>query len=192
MRNILLLYKLLAISMASFLLVSCATLAGVGESGPSPKAEQLSPYDEYVRGKPNIDLRVAGGCYIWRDGNLWHVRIAKRLETPQTLSAIGPIITGKIRVKNAFIADVNRQGLGALNDLRYRQNIIAFRVELPNNNLDNNVSGFDFAVKPTSPEYCVTFNILVDGNKMPGIVHLGSFMHVPDTMPLKICLHSFD
>ncbi|MDA8433171.1 MAG: hypothetical protein M0Z60_09450 [Nitrospiraceae bacterium] len=178
--------------MLPLLVGSCATIAGVDESGPSPKAEQLSPYDEFVKGQPNVDLRVAGGCYIWRDGNLWHVRIAKKPETPQTISAIGPVITGKIHVRDAFIADLNRQSLGPLNDLRYRRNNISFRVQLPNNNLDNSIPGFDFLVKPTGIEYCVTFNILVDGNKMPGIIHLGSFMHIPDELPLKICLHSFD
>jgi hypothetical protein len=191
MLNIRFTYRLLCLVLLPFFLVSCATIAGVDESGPTPKAEQTFPYDQYVVGSPNIDLRVEGGCYIWREGNNWHVRIAQKLG-PQPLSVLQPVITGKIRVKHAFVADLNRQSIGPLNDVRFRRNSITFRVELRKDNFGDNVSGFDFTVKPTGIEYCVTFDILVDGNAMPGIVHLGSFMHIPDAMPLKICLHSFD
>lgn len=192
MRNMLLLYKLLAISMTSFLLVSCATLAGVGESGPSPKEEDTFPYDRYVEGQPNIDLRIEGGCYIWREGNNWHVRIAKKLDRPRTLSIVGPVVTGKIHVRNGLVGNFSEFNVSTLNNVRFFQKNISYKFELRNDNLGNDIEGFDFAVKPTGPEYCVIFNILVDGAAMPGIVHLGSFMHIPDTMPLKICLHSFD
>jgi hypothetical protein len=192
MRNILLLYKLLAFLMAPFLLMSCATLAGVGESGPSPKEENTFPYDRYVEGQPNIDLRVEGGCYIWRDGNNWHVRIAKKLDRPRTLSIIGPVITGKVRVRHGNLTNFSNFNLTTLNDVRFFQRNISFKFELRNDNLGNDIEGFDFAVKPTAPEYCITFDLLVDGATMPGIIHLGSFMHIPETMPLEICLHSFD
>ncbi len=192
MRNISLLYKALAFFMAPFLLASCATIAGVGEEGPSPQAETTFPYDRYVEGQPSIDLRVEGGFYIWRQGNDWHVRVAKKLNRPRTISVIGPVIAGKVRVKDGLLANFSNFNLSTLNNVRFFQRNIAFKFELRNDNLGNDIEGFDFAVKPTAPEYCVTFDFLVDGAAMPGIVHLGSFMHVPEMMPLKICLHSFD
>ena len=185
-------YKFLCLFLLPLLLGSCATIAGVGESGPSPEAEGTFPYDQYVVGKPNIDLRVEGGCYIWREGNNWHVRIAKKLDRPRTLSIIGPVVTGKIHVRNGLVGNFSQFNVSTLNDVRFFQRNISFKFELRNDNMGNDVEGFDFAVKPTSPEYCVIFNILVDGAEMPGIVHLGNFMHIPDKMPLKICLHSFD
>lgn len=185
-------YKLLRLTLVTFLLCSCATIAGVDESGPSPGAEGTFPYDRYVEGQPNIDLRVEGGCYIWREGNNWHVRIAKKLDRPRTLPIIGPVITGKVHVRDGNMTNFSGFRLTGLNDVRLLRKNISFKFEIRNDNLGNDIEGFDFTVKPIAPEYCVTFDILVDGAAMPGIVHMGSFRHIPETMPLKICLHSFD
>lgn len=185
------LYKLTGLLIVPFLLGSCATIAGVDESGPEPKSERTFPYDRFVEGKPNFDMRVEGGCYIWRDGNSWHVRIAKKLDRPTTASIIGPVITGKIRVKRGLVANFSQQNVSTLNDVRYMKNNISFRFEL-RNDIGNDIEGFDFTVKPTGLDYCLTFDFLTDGVPTPGIIHLGSFRHIPEEMPLKVCLHSFN
>ncbi len=192
MQNIRLTYKLLSLFLLPLLFGSCATIAGVGESGPSPEAEETFPYDQYVVGKPNLDLRVEGGCYIWREGNNWHVRFARKYDTPRNAPLAGPSITGEIHVRQALVATLTRQNISGVNDVRHRQRDIKFNFQMRNDVAGSDIEGFDFAVKPTGLDYCVIFDVLVDGAKMPGIVHLGSFMHIPDKMPLKICLHSFD
>jgi hypothetical protein len=185
-------YKILCLFLLPFLLVSCATITGVDEEGPSPQAGGTFPYDQYVIGKPNIDLRVEGGCYVWREGNNWHVRVAKKLDRPRTLPLVGPVVAGKIHVRSGLIGNLSEFNVSTLNNVRFLRRNISFKFELRNDNLGNDIEGFDFTIKPTAPEYCITLDVRVDGAAMPGIVHLGSFMHIPETMPLNICLHSFD
>jgi len=185
------LYKLTGLLIVPFLLGSCATIAGVDESGPEPKSERTFPYDRFVEGKPNLDMRVEGGCYIWRDGNNWHVRVAKIIDRPRTLSITGPVITGKIRVKQGLIVNFSKQNIIIPNDARFVRNNITFKFEMRNDTGDN-IEGFDFTIKPTGIDYCLTFDFLTDGVPTPGIIHLGSFLHIPEEMPLKVCLHSFD
>ena len=192
MRKIHLLHKVVGLFAAVLLLGSCAVIAGPPGSGPSPDTGSTFPYDQYVQGQPNIDMRVDGGCYIWRTGNEWHVRFAKKLDRPRNLPLQGPVITGKVRVRQAVAADLREKDVSLPNDVHFRGKNIVFKFERRNDNFGNDIEGFDFMVKPLSPEYCVTFDILVDGNKMPGFVRLGSFMHVPEELPLKICMHSFD
>lgn len=171
----------------------CATIAGVGEEGPQAMPPDTTfPYDRYVEGRPNLDFRVQGGFYLWREGNSWHVRAAEQLDRPRTPSAVWPVMTGKISIENAILADVRQVNIPPLDYARQRRRTISFRFEFRDGMPGGEPRGFDFKVQPTSLDYCVTLEFLVDGVARPGIVHLGSFMHIPETLPLRICLRSFD
>ncbi|MBI5639942.1 MAG: hypothetical protein HZA17_05905 [Nitrospirae bacterium] len=191
-----------------FLVTSCATLAGVDEpDGKRPKfpRDTTFPYDQYVIGKPNLDMRVQGGFYIWRIGNLWHVRMAEKLDRPRLPVPVEPVITGSIRVENGITADVRKINIGPLSDVRHKRDDIFFKFDLRDDtfNVDRrrdvesfevrgDIRGFDFRVQPKGTEYCVRLNMEVDGIPRPGIVHMGSFMHIAETLPLTICVHSFN
>ena len=174
---------------------SCKTIAGVSEKGeeetPPPGFTSTFPYDRYVEGRPVLDLRAQGGFYIWRTGNLWSVRMARKIEPHPVLPPIWPVVTGSISVENALTVDVRRQNVNLWNDVRPKRNDIFFKFEIRDDIRGHDIEGFDFTVKPLALDYCVTIELMVDGVPRPGIVHLGNFMHIPDTLPLRICLHSF-
>lgn len=168
----------------------CATIAGVGEEPQPMPAVSEFPYDRYVEGRPNLDFRVQGGFYLWREGNSWHVRAAEQLDRPRIPSAVWPVMTGRLSIENAIISDVRRVSLPPFDYVRQKRKDVSFRFEF--RDLVGDARGFDFTVRPTSLDYCVTLDFLVDGVARPGIVHLGSFMHIPETLPLRICLRSFN
>jgi hypothetical protein len=172
-------------------MASCATISGVNEPGEPPESiETTFPYDKYVEGKPRVDLRLEGGFYVWRTGNEWSVRIAKKIDRYRMPLNLGVVVNGRIEIENGITYDTKMQNLGPLDDVRQRRNDISFKFEL-RDNIGNEIEGFDFKVRPTGMEYCVTLDLQVDGQARPGIIHLGSYMHIPETLPLKICLHSF-
>jgi hypothetical protein len=104
---------------------------------PHPRMKPPFPMTRYVEGQPNVDLRVQGGCYIWRQGSTnWHLRIARKIDRPRTLSIIGPVITGKVHVKNGNLANFSNFNLTPLNDVRFFQRNIAFKFEMRNDNLE--------------------------------------------------------
>jgi hypothetical protein len=169
---------------------SCATIAGVNEPGEPPEsAETTFPYDRYVEGKPNVDMRIEGGFYIWRIGNEWYVRIAKKLNRFRMPPQIGTVVTGRLKVDDGITYDIQRHDFGPLDDARQRMNDISFKFNL-RDEFGNDIEGFDFKIRPTGLEYCVILDLKVDDKPRPGIVHLGSYMHIPETLPLKICLRS--
>ncbi|MDA8078854.1 MAG: hypothetical protein M0Z79_07940 [Nitrospiraceae bacterium] len=181
-----------ALSVVLLLAISgCATVAGVNEEPQNAPPYPTSPYDKYVEGKPNLDPRAQGGFYIWRNGNSWHVRVVEKAEQPRVLSPVWPIITGTISLENAVVTNVRRVNIPPLDDIRYRRENITFRFEM-RESVARQIAGFDFKALPSSIDYCITLEVFVDGNPRPGIVHLGSFMHIPETLPLRICLRSFD
>jgi len=177
--------------LASLLLAAgCATIAGVGEEPQEQPPYPTAPYDRYVEGRPSLDPRTNGGFYIWREGNLWHVRVAEKFNRPQLPTPVWPVITGVISVENGFVADVRKVNVPPLDFVRFRQDEITYRFELREGSIGQ-VMGFDFQIRPTLIDYCVTLEVLVDGVPRPGIVHLGTFMHNPETLPFRICLRSF-
>lgn len=168
----------------------CATIAGVEEEPqPRPITSEF-PYDRYVEGKPSMDFRAQGGFYLWKEGNNWHVRAAEKLDRPRIPSTFWPVMTGQISIEHAIISDLKRVSLPPADYVRQKRKEISFRFEFQDPYY--NARGFDFTVRPTSLDYCVTLDFLVDGVARPGIVHLGSFMHVPDTLPIRICPRSFN
>ena len=173
---------------------ACNTLLGQPgtESELLPDATGPSfPYDRYVEGKPSFDLRARGGFYIWKIQNAWHVRIAKRFDRPRMIPPVWPVLKGSLLVENGLAVDIRKQNMSPSNDVRLRRNnTITFTFEL-RDDIGNDIEGFDFIVKPTHPDYCVTLDMTLDGIPRPEAVYLGSFMHTPAVLPVKICMRSF-
>ena len=185
------LYKTAFLTILCISIFSCATIAGVDEpaGGPSGRSGSTFPYDRYVEGKPDFDIRIEGGIYIWKVENSWHLRVAKKVDRPRAMTPFGPVISGSVMVEQAIIQDTRKYQVSQVSDVRSRQKEITFRIE-QRENVSNEVEGFDFKVRPTGLDYCVTFDILIDGAARPDMVRLGSFRHRPEEMPLTICLHS--
>ncbi|TAN41824.1 MAG: hypothetical protein EPN25_04295 [Nitrospirae bacterium] len=191
MKNSLMIKNLLFTAALS-LLASCATIAGVDEpyyGKRSAVTDSRFPYDKYSEGKPTADLRLQGGIYLWRVGNFWSVRVAKKLDRVRPLSVFGPVIAGTVSVDNGITSGLKVQSKSPLSDVRLRRNEVIFKFEM-RDDMGSDIEGFDFKVDPKGLDYCVTFDIQVDGVSRPGSVHLGSFMHNPDEVPVTICLRS--
>ncbi len=167
-------------------LASCNTVLGPPGSEPAmmdPSGSRF-PHTAMLEGQPPlVSMRAEGGYYVWRTGNTWHVRVAKSdrfgFETPGQPT----IYSGNIHVETGVIADLQNQNTTLLSDVRLKQKAVVFRFDLR-----NDVEGFDFIVKPFAAEYCLTFDLRRNKQKLPEIVHLGRSMYVPDTMPLVACV----
>lgn len=173
------------------LVASCATLAGVNEPGEPPDFDDRAAlrYEKYIDGAPNSDMRTDGGLFIWRTGNTWHVRMARKHPRVRQIAPSGPVVTGGLRVDNAVVHDFVKHEMGPFNSVWQRINDIEFRFDL-REETGRDIEGFDFKLRPIDLEYCVTLDVMVDGEPRPGIVRLGSFMHSPEMLPLEICSRS--
>ena len=178
------LVRILILLTAFPFVISCSTVLGPPGSeneGPPPSLG-IGPYDTFVEGEPNLSfLNVEGGCYIWRNGNSWHVRFAKsektRFEYPNY-----PVYEGELSVDEGFIQDFARFNTTIRSDLKVHHKDMSFHYEL-----NNAIEGFDFRVRPLAVKYCVTFDIRENDMPMNRQVHLGKNIFNPDVMPLTIC-----
>jgi len=195
--NLIAICRTCTLLLLSLFLVSCATIIGTEEDEPPPGVPLpetyavSSFYNRYVQGKPDMDLRLEGGIYIWRRGNSWSVRVARRIGDVKERAVFGSVYSGTVQVKGASLVDVKRHRINPTGDLRSIKNEIVFKIE-QGDTVGNDIEGFDFKARPTGLDYCVTFEILKDGVARPDIVRLGSFRHKIEELPLKICLHSRD
>lgn len=166
----------------------CSTVLGPpdSESGGMEShthANHESQYELFFEGQPNQGmLNVEGGYYLWRTGNVWHVRVAKS-DRFRFDSSLNPVFTGEVKVEKGIVVNLSRHQVDVSNDVRQRKDNITFRFRLR-----NDVEGFDFSVKPFGVRYCVTFDLKMDQSNNPSIVHLGRSMFVPDKMPLISCV----
>lgn len=171
------------------LIPSCATIAGVNEEPLQRAVEPGFSYEKYIDGAPGTDMRVEGGFYFWRTGNIWHVRLARKNIRPRSPGLTGPVVTGSLQIRDAVVYEITRHGMGMQDDVRQKMNDIYFAFELREDR-PGDVEGFDFRLRPTGLDYCVTLDLMVEGVPRPGIVRLGSYMHIPEALPLNICSHS--
>lgn len=195
--NLIAVIKTCVLFLLSLFLVACATIAGPEDDQPPPGVPVPGAYavtnfyDRYVQGKPDIDLRLEGGIYIWRNGNAWSVRVARRMGGARENAVFGPVYSGTVQFDRATVVDVKRRHISPPGNLLSRQNEIAFKIE-QGDTIGNDIEGFDFRVRPTGLDYCVMFDFLKDGAARPDMVRLGSFRHKIEELPLRICLHSRD
>lgn len=183
------LFKSIVIFIFCFGLSSCATIIGTDEpdEGAPPFAiAQTFPYDRYVEGKPNFDLRVRGGIYVWRIGNQWSVRVARTLATRLPLEPFGPVVSGTVKIEKAIAVDLKRYHLNQVSDVRMMYRELTFRIE-QRDDIGNDVQGFDFTIRPTGLDYCVTFDVAITRPSDTGKIYIGSFMHEAAELPLTIC-----
>jgi hypothetical protein len=167
-------------------LVSCNTILGPPGSEPAMMEAAGAPFPHraMLEGQPDMSaIRAGGGYYLWRNGNTWHVRVAKSdrfgFETPGQPT----IYSGSVRVETGVIVDLQKQNSTLLSDVRLKQKAVVFRFDLR-----NDVEGFDFSVRPFAPEYCLTFDLKRNKEQLPDIVHLGRSMFVPEILPLVACV----
>lgn len=169
-------------------LAGCSTVLGPPDSESEIMESQIHAqhtpqYDLFFEGQPSPAMFTReGGYYLWRTGNVWHVRVAKsdrfRFDTSLT-----PVFAGEVNVEKGIIVNVAKHHVDIQNDVLQRRDSIVYRFRLR-----NDVEGFDFSVKPFGIRYCVYFDLKVDQSSDPSIVHLGRSMFVPDRMPLVSCV----
>lgn len=168
-------------------LMACSTIFGPpgSENELPPILSQPTPLlDRMIEGEPSTSLMpVKGGYYVWKADRTWHIRISN-FEIPPILYSKGPYFTGMIFVNNGIISDVQKINVGPLTNVRYTMRDLSFRFEPT-----NDIEGFDFTIKPLDLQYCITLDLRVNGATIPNLVYLGSFMYIPDTLPITACFY---
>ncbi len=164
----------------------CAIIAGKTENDSGFMVlDSPLHYEALVEGEPRMSLTVEGGFYIWKTGNTWHVRIAKKesrgLKWPEV-----PEFRGSIIIERGIPVRPVRVNQGPFNEVRMYQDRVNFSFKPY-----NDVEGFDFEIKPYGNEYCITVDVMVNGIRRNDMVHLGWSRRTPDELPFRICLKSF-
>lgn len=142
------------------------------------------PLDMVIEGEPNLNLiTVKGGYYIWRTGDTWNIRVAKT-DLPH-ITFPKDVFVGAVSVENGFITNVVNQNVKPFDDVRSSPNDIVFRLELER---EREIKGISFRVQPMGIEYCVGFDLKVNGTANPRFVYLGRSLYVPEAVPMRVCV----
>ncbi|MCL4475405.1 MAG: hypothetical protein M1508_04145 [Nitrospirae bacterium] len=148
----------------------------------NPPGEPI-PLDMVIEGEPNLNLiTVRGGYYIWKTGDTWNMRVAKT-DMPHITAFPKDVFTGAVSVENGFIANVVNQNVKPFDDVRSTPNGILFRLEG-----EREIKGMSFQVQPMGIEYCVSFDLRVNGAASPQYVFLGKALYVPEAVPMRVCV----
>lgn len=177
--------RVLVFILFIFAITACDTVLGPPRSEPElPQPPLTLPYryDMFIEGEPNLNaITIRGGYYIWKVANSWHVRVA-RTDVPH-LGFQKDVFAGSVLVENGFVV-MQRQNVLPPDELRFEKNNISFGFEV-----ERSVKGFDFAVQPILREYCISFDLLVNGLASSELIHLGRSMFIPQSFPITICFH---
>ncbi len=179
-------HKVIFLFSLLLFLSGCAVIAGKTEDDSDFMIPNSAlHYEAIIEGEPQFSLTVEGGFYIWKTGNTWHVRIAKKesagIKWPQV-----PEFSGSISIERGIPVRPVRINQGPFNEVRMYQDMVNF-----NFRPYNDVEGFDFKIKPYGNEYCITVDVMVNGIRRIDMVHLGWSRRIPDELPFRICLKSF-
>lgn len=176
--------KLLCI-LFLFGLSACATLLGPEPSEPeSPALAPPPPYYLYIEGEPGpVFVTTRGGLFIWKVGERWHVRVA-RTDIPNPAYP-RDIFIGNILVENGVLLVTEKQVLRPPDELRFMRNSLFFRLEVEGR---QEIKEVRFTVQPVVREYCVSFDLTVNGLANPELVHLGRSLFRPAILPLRVCV----
>ncbi len=176
-------YKLKSILIFSLIVITgCATIAGLDEEEGPPGPFAGYSYEREIDGQPRVDFRIEGGIYYWKRGDTWHIRFARPRVSPRPVPE-GTVFSGSIKVEDGILIDVRRQNTSPFNEVKRFGDTLSFRFEIK-----EAVEGFDFTIQPLLSRYCVITDLRVNGIYMPELVHLGEFMHRPDSIPFRICV----
>ena len=171
-------------SACFFATAACDTILGSSElQPPLPGNPPIlsQPYDMLIQGEPNLNLiTVKGGYYVWTDGNSWHVWVARTDAQPRNFPY--DFFTGAIRVEGGYITNVETPSIRPPDDIRLEQGSIFYRLEV-----QREVKGINFRVRPILSECCITFDLQVNGLASAEYIRLGRGMVTPDTAPIKMC-----
>lgn len=142
------------------------------------------PLDMVIEGEPGLNFITAkGGYYIWRMGDSWNIRAAKT-DLPH-ITFPKDIFAGTVSVENGFITNLVNQNVKPFDDVRSRPKDFFFRLEFER---EREIKGISFQVQPLGIEYCVGFDLKVNGTADPQFVHLGRSLYVPEAVPLRVCV----
>jgi hypothetical protein len=89
---------------------------------------------------------------------------------------------GSIGVEGGYITNVKTKNTRPPDDLRPDPKNIFYRFVIR-----REVKGVSFRVKPIISEYCITFDLQINGLANPEYIRLGRAMVVPDVAPLTMC-----
>ena len=148
-----------------FALSGCASLLGPEGTEPGLPPSASPPYDMHIEGEPASTLvMVTGGFFIWKIIDRWHIRVAG---TGLPSSAYPrEVFAGTVFVENGF-------------------NNLSFRFEVGGK---TETKEFQFVVQAPFREYCVVFDLSVNGLSDPRTVHLGRALFTPGILPLRVCV----
>ncbi len=170
-------------------LAACdAVLGPPGYEAPIASNEPGAPIplDMVIEGEPNLNFITAkGGYYIWRTGDIWNIRIAKTDIPHMTFPR--DIFVGTVSIENGFIANVMKQSLRPFDEVRSTPNDILFKMEFEK---QREVRGISFRVQPMGVQYCVDFDLKVNGTVNPQFVYLGRSLYVPQAIPVRVCVRT--
>lgn len=177
------------IIMALFIGSACDTVLGPpGSELPLPPPRGFSPYDMLVEGEPNTRaFALKGGFFIWKTGDLWHIRAATAevLSPFQRRYGMRDVFTGRLYVEGGIITNIDLNNAAPIDVVRSGPDGITFGLEVER----DFARGFDFRVRPTTgSRYCVNFDVQFNGIVDPQFIRLGKSMSTPNTLPLNICV----
>lgn len=167
-----------------FALSGCASLLGPEGTEPGLPPSASPPYDMHIEGEPASTLVMAtGGFFIWKIIDRWHIRVAG---TGLPSSAYPrEVFAGAVFVENGFLRTTKQQTLRPPDELRLAGNNLSFRFEVGGK---TEPKEFQFVVQAPFREYCVVFDLSVNGLSDPRTVHLGRALFTPGILPLRVCV----
>ncbi len=168
-------------------MVSCYPLLGKPDSRPAePRFDRdvAFSYETIIEGEPDSTLySLYDGYIVWKTGNRFHVRIIKELASRQTIKYV---YSGNISASNALIDQFVKKHEGPFDRIIQREHNISFEFEFfPDERSSDR--GFEFSLIPLFPEYCITFDLLINGALIPERIRLGSSFYAPRIVPITVC-----
>jgi hypothetical protein len=168
-------------------LISCDLLLGKPDSRPiEPDLDRdvAFSYEPIIEGKPDSVLySLYDGYIVWKTGNTFHVRIIKDLTSEENFKVF---YSGNIRISNAIINRPVIKYESRYSRIFDKEHDISYEFDFFADERSSD-RGFDFSLTPLSMEYCVTFDLLINGTISPNRIRLGSSFQEPRMIPLSVC-----
>ncbi len=168
-------------------MVACDSILGTQDRHPVVPRSDLDvafSYDTIIEGQPDSTLySLYDGYVVWKTGNRFHVRIIKDMASRQNIKYV---YSGNISVSNATIDQFVKKRKGPFDRIFEREHDISFEFEFYPDERSSD-RGFDFSLTPLFPEYCVVFDLMINGILIPDRIRLGSSFYAPRTVPITLC-----
>lgn len=169
------------------MLISCDLLLGKPDSRPiEPDLDRDAAfsYETIIEGEPDsIHYSLYDGYIVWKTGNTFHVRIIKDQTSRENIKVF---YSGNIRIRNAIIDRPIEKYEARFSRIFEKEHDISYEFEFFSDERSSD-RGFDFSLTPLFMEYCVTFDLLINGVLIPDRIRLGSFFQEPEMIPPTVC-----